>query len=116
MQIVQSATSPVMCSTTAVRSNFKYNYHVFGQQEASFQDVRLSGDMLLVVRFYLRRQMPTGHGSDTGRAGKDAANVQQYGEEALVAWAAIPLVLSTHGGGYWSPQRFKHLRPHDYVT
>ncbi|RUS83083.1 hypothetical protein EGW08_009169 [Elysia chlorotica] len=96
-KIVQSATSPVMCSTTAVRSNFKFNYHVFGQQEASFQDVRLSGDMLLVVRFYLRRQVRGSQGGDTPRAGRDAANVPQYGEEALVAWAAIPLVLSTHG-------------------
>ncbi|GFR57810.1 coiled-coil domain-containing protein 17 [Elysia marginata] len=96
-KIVQSATSPVMCSTTAVRSNFKYNYHVFGQQEASFQEVRLSGDMLLVIRFYLRRQVRGGQSSDTARTGRDAANLQQYGEEALVAWAAIPLVLSMHG-------------------
>ncbi|CAL1538632.1 unnamed protein product [Lymnaea stagnalis] len=92
-KIVQSATSPVMCSTTAVRSNFKYNYHVFGQQEASFQDVKMSGDMLVVARFYLKKQI------SGPNDGTDPANLTgpQYGEETLVAWAAIPLVLSMQG-------------------
>ncbi|KAH9523455.1 hypothetical protein Btru_040051 [Bulinus truncatus] len=92
-KIVQSATSPVMCTTTAVRSNFKYYYHVFGQQEASFQDVKMTGDMILVARFYLKKQIKN-QIDET-----DPANMTgpQYGEETLVAWAAIPLVLSMHG-------------------
>ncbi|XP_059151750.1 uncharacterized protein LOC131937975, partial [Physella acuta] len=90
-KIVQSAVSPVMCSTTAVRSNFKYNYHVFGQQEASFQDVKMSGDMLLVVRFYLKKQL------NKPNDGTDNTTGPQYGEETLVAWAALPLVMSMQG-------------------
>ncbi|XP_013082308.1 uncharacterized protein LOC106067643 isoform X1 [Biomphalaria glabrata] len=92
-KIVQSATSPVMCTTTAVRSNFKYFYHVFGQQEASFQDVKMTGDMILVARFYLKKQIKN-QIDET-----EAANTTgpQYGEEALVAWSAIPLVLSMQG-------------------
>ena len=39
VQIVQSETSPVTCTTTAVRSLFKHHYHVYGQQEATFHDV-----------------------------------------------------------------------------
>ena len=79
-----------MCSTTSVRSNFKFNYHVFGQQEASFQEVRLSGDMLLVARFYLRKQLNTNNEVTDGGP--------QYGDEQLVAWAVVPLVVSLQGG------------------
>ena len=79
-----------MCSTTSVRSNFKFNYHIFGQQEASFQDVKLSGDMLLIARFYLRKQL---------NANKEYADGgPQYGEEQLVAWAVLPMIQSTQGG------------------
>ncbi|XP_052774398.1 uncharacterized protein LOC128212988 isoform X3 [Mya arenaria] len=90
-KVVQSTTSPVTCSTTAVRSNFKYGYHVFGQQEATFQEVEYQGDMVLIARFYLKKRqsdmmdefmMPEQGGQEP----------TLYDEETCVAWAALPLV------------------------
>lgn len=90
-QLVQSSISPVTCSTTAVKSNFKQNYHVFGQQEATFNDVDLQGDMVLIARFYLRKRQsePSGFEADQGN------EATLYDEETLIAWTAIPLVLCT---------------------
>ena len=90
-QVVQSATSAVTCSTTAVRSNFKFGYHVFGQQEASFQEVDFQGDMVLIARFYLKKRnsdimddfvMPEQGGQEPSL----------YDEETLVAWGTVHLV------------------------
>ncbi|KAL4236724.1 Coiled-coil domain-containing protein 17 [Mactra antiquata] len=90
-KVVQSSTSPVTCSTTAVRSNFKYGYHVFGQQEASFEDVEYQGDMVLIARFYLKKRdsdvlddfvMPEQGGQEP----------TLYDEETCVAWSFLPLV------------------------
>lgn len=90
-KLVQSSISPVTCSTTAVKSNFKQNYHVFGQQEATFNDVDLQGDMVLIARFYLRKRQsePSGFEADQGN------EATLYDEETLIAWTAIPLVLCT---------------------
>nr|XP_034314718.1 uncharacterized protein LOC105337942 isoform X5 [Crassostrea gigas] len=90
-KLVQSSISPVTCSTTAVKSNFKQNYHVFGQQEATFNDVDLQGDIVLIARFYLRKRQsePSGFEADQGN------EATLYDEETLIAWTAIPLVLCT---------------------
>ncbi|XP_025108860.1 uncharacterized protein LOC112573069 isoform X2 [Pomacea canaliculata] len=90
-KVVQSSTSPVTCSTTAVKSNFKYGYHIFGQQEATFHDVQLQGDMLVIARFYLKRQ-PSEEPDDLFLEPR-AQEKSLYEEESLVAWAVIPLVL-----------------------
>lgn len=95
-QVVQSSTSPVTCSTTAVKSNFKYGYHIFGQQEATFHDVQLQGDMLVIARFYLKRQ-PTEEPDDLFLEPR-AQEKSLYEEESLVAWAVIPLVLCANPG------------------
>ncbi|XP_056018546.1 uncharacterized protein LOC125668024 isoform X3 [Ostrea edulis] len=88
-KIVQSSTSPVTCSTTAVKSNFKHGYHIFGQQEATFSDIDLQGDMVVIARFYLRKRQ-----TDLSEFAADPANeATLYDEETLVAWSAIPLVL-----------------------
>ncbi|XP_061197713.1 uncharacterized protein LOC133205832 isoform X2 [Saccostrea echinata] len=90
-KIVQSSISPVTCSTTAVKSNFKHGYHVFGQQEATFNDVDMQGDMVLIARFYLRKRQ-----SDLSDFAADPTNeATLYDEETLAAWSAIPLVLCT---------------------
>ncbi|KAJ8305994.1 hypothetical protein KUTeg_016539 [Tegillarca granosa] len=91
-KVVQSSTSPVTCSTTAVKSNFKYGYHVFGQQEATFNEVDLQGDMVVIARFYLRKRQQDL--LDDYVPGDQAQEATLYDEETLVAWAAIPLVLS----------------------
>lgn len=90
-KLVQSSISPVTCSTTAVKSNYKQNYHVFGQQEATFNDVDMQGDMVLIARFYLRKRQsePSGFEADQGN------EATLYDEETLIAWTAIPLVLCT---------------------
>ena len=94
-QVVQSSTSPVTCSTTSVKSNFKHGYHVFGQQEATFNDVDMQGDMVLVARFYLRKRQ-----TDMDDFAPDQAQeATVYDEEALVAWTAVPLVLSISNEG-----------------
>ncbi|XP_076440309.1 uncharacterized protein LOC143279891 isoform X2 [Babylonia areolata] len=90
-KVVQSATSPVTCSTTAVKANFKHQYHVFGQQEATFHDVQLQGDMLLVARFYLKKR-PQDTLEDMFME-PSAQETSLYDEESLVAWSALPLVL-----------------------
>lgn len=94
-QVVQSATSPVTCSTTAVRSNFKYGYHVFGQQEATFEDVEFQGDMVLIARFYLKKRTQDNLDDFMMPAVGASQEPSLYDEEACVAWAAIPLVHST---------------------
>ncbi|XP_046327915.2 uncharacterized protein LOC124111997 isoform X2 [Haliotis rufescens] len=91
-KVVQSSTSPVTCSTTAVRSNFKHGYHVFGQQEATFQDVAFQGDMILIARFYLRKKL--GGYVDDLYLEPHSQEASLYDEEALIAWTAIPLVIS----------------------
>ena len=86
---MQSATSPVTCSTTAIRSNFKYGYHIFGQQEATFQEVNFQGDMVLIARFYLKKRQ-----SDVDDFLQEPAALEPtlYDEETLVAWATVPIV------------------------
>ena len=93
-QVVQSSTSPVTCSTTAVRSNFKYGYHVFGQQEATFDDAEVQGDMLLIARFYLKKR----HQDNVDDFNFPEAAAQEpslYDDETCVAWAAVPLILAS---------------------
>lgn len=94
-QVVQSSTSPVTCSTTAVRSNFKYGYHVFGQQEATFSNVDMQGDMVLIARFYLRKRQDVS--VEEVILQDQQQDVTLYDEETLAAWTAIPLVMSTEG-------------------
>ena len=98
-QVVQSATSPVTCSTTAVRSNFKYGYHVFGQQEATFEDVEFQGDMVLIARFYLKRRTQDNLDDFTMPAAGAAQEPSLYDDETCVAWAAIPLIHCTESKG-----------------
>ncbi|CAH1775471.1 unnamed protein product [Owenia fusiformis] len=88
-KIVQSGSTPVTCTTLGVRSNFRYKYHVFGQQEAIFHDVNFRSDMVLIVRFYLRhvgRNISDEFHSDKPEDG----NI--YEEETLVAWGAISIM------------------------
>ncbi|XP_076462102.1 uncharacterized protein LOC143294612 [Babylonia areolata] len=92
-EVVQSETNPVTCTTTSVSASYKHEYHVFGQQEAVFNEVQLQADMVLMAFFYLRRR-PTTHLSDmylepTAKVWEDPEDA----EETLVAWAAVPLVL-----------------------
>nr|XP_022315187.1 uncharacterized protein LOC111119376 isoform X3 [Crassostrea virginica] len=89
-KIVQSSISPLTCSTTAVKSNFKQGYHIFGQQEATFNDVDMQGDMVVIARFYLKRRQKEVSDFET-----DQVNGTLYDEETLVGWTAIPLVLCT---------------------
>ena len=90
---MQSSTSAVTCSTSTVKSNFKYKCHVFGQQEATFSGVQLQGDMVLIARFYLK------HKADDVTNEIFTDHLDQpftvYDEETLVAWTAVPLVLCT---------------------
>ncbi|ESO88244.1 hypothetical protein LOTGIDRAFT_234580 [Lottia gigantea] len=86
-KVAQSGIGPVTCSTTAVRSNFKQGYHVFGQQEASFSDIQFQGDMMLIARFYLKKK-PAGPDD----VYFDNQEVSPYEDETLVAWTALPLV------------------------
>lgn len=90
-QVVQSSTSPVTCSTTAVRSNFKFGYHVFGQQEASFQDVEFQGDMVLIARLYLKKRHSDAL-DDFMMPEQGGQEASLYDEETCVAWAYLPLV------------------------
>lgn len=64
---------------------------MFGQQEATFNDVDLQGDMVLIARFYLRKRQsePSGFEADQGN------EATLYDKETLIAWTAIPLVLCT---------------------
>lgn len=94
-QVVQSSTSPVTCSTTAVKSNFKYGFHVFGQQEATFNNVDMQGDMILIARFYLRKRQDIV--TDDIILHDQQHDATLYDEETLVAWTAVPLVMSTEG-------------------
>ncbi|XP_052257880.1 uncharacterized protein LOC127862678 isoform X7 [Dreissena polymorpha] len=91
-KVVDSATSPVTCSTTSVKSNFKYGYHVFGQQEATFQDVNYQGDMILIARFYLKRREVDVY-DEFQVADQGVLEPTLYDEESCVAWAALPLVI-----------------------
>ncbi|XP_033737089.1 uncharacterized protein LOC117325189 isoform X5 [Pecten maximus] len=92
-KVVQSSAGPVTCSTTAVRSNFKHGYHVFGQQEATFSDIEMQGDMILMARFYLRKRQQDD--SDDYLIQDNAQEATLYDNETLVAWGAIPIVLSS---------------------
>ena len=89
-QVVQSQTSPVTCSTTAARSNFKYGYHVFGQQEATFQEVEYQGDMVLIARLFLKKRESDFDDFLMPQQGGQEASL--YDDETCVAWAALPLV------------------------
>lgn len=64
---------------------------MFGQQEATFNDVDLQGDMVLIARFYLRKRQSEPSGFEADEGNEDTWN----DEETLVAWTTIPLVLHT---------------------
>ena len=99
LQIVQSATSPVTCSTVAVKSNFKYGYHIYGQQEAIFDDVDIHHDMLLVARFYLRQRVqPQHHLQDEKEEPWQDYRLQD--SETLVAWGTMPLMVARGDGDF----------------
>ena len=91
-QIAQSSSSAVTCSTTAVRSNFKHLYHVFGQQEALFHDVSIAPDLVLIARFYLRKR--TAYLAEEFVDQPPTESQHMFAEESLVAWAALPLLVS----------------------
>lgn len=59
-------------------SDFRHNYHIYGLQEAQFEDVGLDEDLVLVVRIYM---IVLGDGT-------------RISDETLVAWSATPLTLS----------------------
>ncbi|XP_064626695.1 uncharacterized protein LOC135487166 isoform X4 [Lineus longissimus] len=88
-KVAQSETSPITCSTTAVRTNFKFGYHVFGQQEAIFERIQVKSPIILIVRFYLRRQIRVDNNEDE----LEQAEVRLEEEETMVAWGAIPILL-----------------------
>lgn len=92
IQIVQSAACPVTCCTTAIKSNFKYRYHVYGRQEALFDDVNIHHDMVLLARFYLRQRAER-HLQDE----MDEIPQDQRAEDVdtLVAWATMPLMVAS---------------------
>ncbi|PAA84032.1 hypothetical protein BOX15_Mlig013049g2 [Macrostomum lignano] len=106
-QVVSASNSPVTASTSAVRSNFKSSYHVFGQQEAVFYDVDFSVDMVLILRFYLqpqetviRSKLEQGGGGGGGGEDFDPDNplvvkppTVALSDDNVVAWAAMPLVV-----------------------
>lgn len=76
-EIVQSQSSPVTCSTSSVKSNFRVGYHVFGQQEATFYDVDVRPDMVLIVRFYLQRRSQRTYNSQE-EAESDIVNLTAF--------------------------------------
>lgn len=78
-----------------MKSNFKYGYHVFGQQEATFSNVDMQGDMVLIARFYLRKRQDTNYDESIIHDHQQEATL--YDEETLVAWTAVPLVMSNEG-------------------
>ena len=86
---MQAGNSPVTASTNTVQSNFKYKYHVFGRQEAMFNGIELRTDIILVIRFYLHRQLNDGYDDHSvGLRQEDGAPEDQD----LVAWATMPLM------------------------
>ncbi|KAI0225502.1 hypothetical protein LSAT2_023748 [Lamellibrachia satsuma] len=87
-QVVQNASSPVEFITSAVTSNFKCKYHIFGRQEAIFQDVAMTDDMLVIARLYLRPTRDNVDYRDDVLTGEDGR--LNHGK-TLVAWAALPL-------------------------
>ncbi|XP_070562570.1 uncharacterized protein [Ptychodera flava] len=91
-QPAKTNETAITCTTTAVQSNYKYGYHVFGQQEALFNDVNFQTDMIIVARFYLRQRMKTDNIPDDL-----AAEVPLLDEEKLIAWTVMPLV-QVYGG------------------
>ncbi|XP_064605743.1 uncharacterized protein LOC135470637 [Liolophura sinensis] len=101
-KVVHSSTSPVTCGTTAVRSDFKHRYHVFGQQEATFADADLKGDVVLIARFYLIHE----DYHDNTRASQ--FDDDKATGETLVAWAAMPLVTTNKPGSLTDRSRLSY--------
>ncbi|KAK2156510.1 hypothetical protein LSH36_211g01013 [Paralvinella palmiformis] len=94
--IVQSDISPVTASTNIVMSNFKHNYHVFGQQEAIFHSIDLQPDIILVIRFYLRKRLHSDETDDLEFGPGEDFGIDD--DEDLVAWASMPLMTASHKG------------------
>ncbi|XP_013402348.2 uncharacterized protein LOC106167978 [Lingula anatina] len=88
-KIVQSVTGPVTCSTSSVGADFKYKYHVFGQQEAIFQGVNIQPDIVIIARVYLSK-----NDLQRRRTGDDDDD-SHFDESTLVAWGAVPLVVTS---------------------
>ena len=55
----------------------------------------MQGDMVLIARFYLRKRQDVA--VEEVILQDQQQDVTLYDEETLVAWTAIPLVLSTEG-------------------
>ncbi|XP_074643635.1 uncharacterized protein LOC141900574 isoform X3 [Tubulanus polymorphus] len=94
-KVAQSFTSPLTCSTTAVRSNFKYRYHNYGQQEATFHGVDVRAPIMLVVRLYLRKSriaIDPDPGADMELGGEPPNDNKADDSEILTAWGAVPLI------------------------
>ena len=84
--MARNATGPIECITSAVTSNFKYKRHIFGQQEATFNGLTITDDMMVIARLYLR---PAGDNSvDTELT--DEKDTVTPGK-TLVAWGVLPL-------------------------
>ena len=78
-----NATGPIECITSAVTSNFKYKRHVFGQQEATFNGLTITDDMLVIARLYLQL-------ADTSIEFTDEKDTLTHAK-SLVAWGVLPL-------------------------
>lgn len=110
-----SSLAPVSCITTTVDSKYRHSYHVFGQQEGSFDGVMLEGDEILVVRMYMvndddvkYKVQASGRGSAGGFGGDSSGSLYQMSlsleesdetsGEILVAWGVLSLVASQKKG------------------
>lgn len=54
-QVALANDTALTATTSAVRQSFLQGYHMFGFQEALFDDVALRTDMVLVIRYEWRQ-------------------------------------------------------------
>lgn len=63
---------------------------MFGQQEATFQEVEYQGDMILIARLFLKKRESDVEDFLMPQQGTQEPTL--YDEDTCVAWAALPLV------------------------
>lgn len=119
-QIVKSKSGSVTCTTTSVDSRYRNIYHVFGQQEVSFDGVRFDGDEILIARVYLASK------NDAGYWRRQSQNDPQIeksvpsrldddddddvtNDNILVAWSSLSLVRTKKIKGSYSLNAGTHM-------
>lgn len=88
--MVECLSGPVTIETDYVETSFRYGYHMFGDLRASFQDVDVHKDVIILAKFYQQEK----HENIKVKNMLKSFTLK----ESLVAWTAVSLLKNSRQG------------------